>query len=305
MKILIQNRFLAVVSIPFPSLYKVRYICREMYPVLFELGPLKLYTYGLMMALGFLAATIWGARRARNYRINPDFISNLSWVYIIGGVIGGRATFLLVEEGVEELFSWRFFEIWQGGMVFYGGLIVAILATYFFCRSKRISFWVIADILAPCIAIGHALGRVGCVFAGCCYGKQCDLPWAITFTNPRGLAPLNIPLHPTQLYEFLGNLAIAGLLVLIERTKSLSRGTLFALYIFMYALLRGTVEVYRGDFARGFVTFGGMYENEWLSTSTFISIVMVAVSLIIWIVNRGHPSGYARSGPTYRDRQKK
>ncbi len=260
-----------------------------MYPVLLEFGPLRLYSYGLMMALGFLAATMWGAKRAPRYGVDPNFIGDLSWVYIIGGIIGGRATFLLVEESLDDLFSFRFFEIWNGGMVFYGGLIVAILATLIYCRRKMVPFWSIADILAPAVALGHAFGRVGCVFAGCCFGKQCDLPWAITFSNPAGLAPLNIPLHPTQLYEVVGNLGIIGLLLLAERRK-LARGSLFAFYLFLYAILRGVVEAYRGDFARGFVTFGDLYENEWLSTSTFISAIMVVVAGAIWWMNRRYPS---------------
>jgi phosphatidylglycerol:prolipoprotein diacylglycerol transferase len=170
-------------------------------------------------------------------------------------------------------------------MVYYGGLIAVVLSGWIFCKVKRAPFFDIIDVVAPCLALGHAIGRIGCLFAGCCYGKLCELPWAITFTHPRSLAPLNVKIHPTQLYEFLGNLIIVGILVWIERYPR-SRGQLFSIYLLLYAILRGSVEIFRGDTERGFVEFNGLYPNEWLSTSTFISIAMIFVAALIYWTNR-------------------
>ncbi len=256
-----------------------------MYPLLLELGPIKLYSYGLMMAIGFFLAIHWGMRRALRYGVSSEFISNLSWILVLGGIIGGRAAYLAVEESIDELFSLKFFEVWQGGMVFYGGFILAVIGALFYSRKHNVPFLTVADILSPCIALGHALGRVGCLLAGCCFGKQCDLPWAIEFTHPLSLAPLHIRLHPTQIYESLGNFIVIALLLLIER-KQKFRGQIFAIYLVLYAILRASVEVFRGDVERGFITFGGLYPNEWLSTSTGIAIVMTSIALLIYFKQR-------------------
>lgn len=256
-----------------------------MHPVLFKIGSFEFYSYGLMMAVSFLVSFFWLSHRAPRYKVNPLVMENIVWVILIAGILGGRAGYLIIEESIEDLFSLRFFEIWKGGMVYYGGFIAVVISGYLYCRIKKAPFFDIIDIVAPCLALGHAIGRIGCLFAGCCYGKICELPWAITFTHPRSLAPLHLKLHPTQVYEFLGNLIIVGILLIIEKYPR-SRGQLFAIYLALYAVLRGSVEIYRGDAERGFVEFGGIYPNEWLSTSTFISIVMLAVAGMIYWANR-------------------
>jgi phosphatidylglycerol:prolipoprotein diacylglycerol transferase len=255
------------------------------YPLLFQIGALKLYTYGLMMAVGFFAAIQWGMRRASRYNVSEDFISNLSWIMVIGGVLGGRLGYFLFEQSPADIFSLRFLEFQKGGMVFYGGFIVAVIGSYIYSRKHGIPFLTVADIMGPPIALGHAFGRLGCLMAGCCYGKHCELPWAITFHHPMSLAPLNIPIHPTQIYESLGLFAIAGALHLFQKRQKFM-GQMFAMYLALYAILRTTVELYRGDEDRGYVTLWGMYPNEWLSTSTAIGAGMLAVALAIYLKYR-------------------
>lgn len=256
-----------------------------MHPLLLQLGPLKLYTYGLMMAVGFFVAIQWGMRRATRYKVKEDFISNLSWIMVLGGVLGGRMGYFVFEQSAADIFSFKFLEFQKGGMVFYGGFIVAVIGSYIYSRKHKVAFLTVADIMGPPIAIGHALGRLGCLMAGCCYGSHCELPWAITFRNPLSLAPLNIPLHPTQIYESLGLFAIAGGLHLFQKQQKY-RGQMFALYLAAYAILRTTVELYRGDQERGFFDFWGMYSNEWLSTSTLIGAGMLILSLVIYLTHR-------------------
>lgn len=263
-----------------------------MYPILLQLGPIKLYTYGLMMALGFIFAIQWATRRAPRYGVSADFISDLSIWIIVGGIVGGRMGFLAIEESISDVFSFRFFEIWKGGMVFYTGLFGAVLAIYIYSKKKGQSFFTVADICAAPLALGHFFGRLGCVAAGCCYGKQCELPWAITFTNPLGLAPLNVPLHPTQLYDALSNLIIIGLLSLSQKHQKYN-GQIFVRYLALYAVGRSIVEYFRGDSSRGFVDFWGIYPNEWLSTSTFVGICMLIAATIIHFRMKNIPTTFS------------
>ncbi len=241
------------------------------------------------MAIGFLVAITWATKRAPKYGVSPNFVSNLSFWIIVSSILGGRLVFMLISEPLEDLFSFKFFEVWNGGMVFYGGFLGAVLGSSIYCRIHRVRFFTVADIIAPTIILAQAIGRVGCFLAGCCHGKQCDLPWAVTFENPLSIAPLHIPLHPTQLYEMVGDLAIVGLLLLIQRRQKFE-GQILVGYLCLYAVLRSIVEVYRGDTIRGFVTFWDLYPNEWLSTSTFISAMMFAVAIIIWYKQRNIPT---------------
>ncbi len=262
-----------------------------MYPILLDLGPIKLYAYGLLMALGFFFAINWSAQRATRYKVSREFISNVGIWIIVGGIVGGRVAFLAVEETWTDIFTFKLFEVWNGGMVFYGGLVCAILASWGYCKRKGVEFITLADIAAPTIAFGQIFGRLGCFMAGCCYGKQCDLPWAVSFTHPLSLAPKNVYLHPTQLYEPLGNLLVIAIILLIERKfATRQKGLIFVTYLSLYAIVRVTVEAFRGDSERGFVTFWDMYPNEWLSTSTAISAVMLLISAIIFWMYRGRPS---------------
>lgn len=260
-----------------------------MYPVLYQLGPIKLYTYGLMMALGFLSAIHWATKRAPKYGVRPEFISDLSIWIIVGGIVGGRVGFLAIEESISDVFSFRFFEIWKGGMVFYTGLIGALLAIVYFCRRHRQNFFTVADICAPALALGHFFGRLGCIAAGCCYGKQCELPWAFTFTNPLSLAPLHVPLHPTQAYDAASNLLIILILLSIQRRQKYN-GQIFVVYLVLYAIGRSIVEQFRGDTARGFVDFWGLYSNEWLSTSTFVAAISISIALALHFRLKNTPS---------------
>jgi phosphatidylglycerol:prolipoprotein diacylglycerol transferase len=167
--------------------------------------------------------------------------------------------------------------------VFYGGLIGAVLATVVLLRRKKISFWTFADAAAPSVALGQAFGRVGCFLAGCCWGRECALPWAVTFTSPVARenvgVPLGVPLHPTQVYEALGTLVLCVLLVRFER-RAFS-GETFARYVVGYALLRGTIEFFRGD-PRGEV-LGVM------STSQFIAACGALAGLAIYALRRRTP----------------
>lgn len=175
-----------------------------MYPILAEIGRFKLYTYGVFVALGFVIASEFAAREARRVGESPARILDIAFWFVIAGIIGARILFIFmnIDEYVEEPI--KILKVWEGGLAWYGGIVGALLSAYIYTRRHKMSFAKTLDIIAPAAALGLAIGRWGCFSAGCCYGKHTELPWAVTFTDPRSLAITGVPIHPTQVYESLG-----------------------------------------------------------------------------------------------------
>ena len=239
-----------------------------MHPVLFTLGPLTIHTYGVLIASGFLAGMFLAVREAKRQGINPDRILDLGMYILAAAVIGSRILDVAVEYKYYAAHPLEIFMIWRGGLVFYGGFIAALLTGVWYLNRHRLPIWKTGDILAPSIALGQAIGRLGCLSAGCCYGKPTTLPWGITFTDPGSLAMLGVPLHPTQLYESVGDFGIFLGLYLFRKKKAFD-GQVFWLYVLCYSVLRFLVEMVRGDAVRGFVHIAGLT----LSTSQAVGIV--------------------------------
>ncbi len=247
-----------------------------MHPVLIQFGKFTIYTYGFFVALGFLTAIFVARHEARRVGKNDEKIMDLSFWVVIGAVIGARLLYVLT---VPEAFMdnpLEIFKLWNGGLVFYGGFIFATIVAMVYMKKHHMSVLQTADIIAPAIAIGHSIGRVGCFFAGCCYGRACQLPWAVTFTDPDSLAPTGVQLHPTQLYAVLGNLMIFIFLMLFRPYKKFA-GQLFLLYIMIYGLTRSLIEVFRDDF-RGDFLFGV------LSVSQSIGLSLAAGAAVLLVV---------------------
>jgi phosphatidylglycerol:prolipoprotein diacylglycerol transferase len=250
------------------------------YPELFSIGPITLYTYGVLLAASYLLGLWLAMRRARAWGIDANRVLDLGIYIIIAALIGAKLLLLIVDfeqfsRSPEELLS-----LARSGGVFYGGLILAIAVAFWYIGKHRLPFWTTCDVFAPGIALGHVTGRLGCFAAGCCYGRPTDVSWAVIFTNPDAAAnvgtPLGIPLHPTQLYEAGAELLILGLLLATEKKGRPFPGRTFWAYMFLYAVSRYIIEIYRGD-PRG--EFLGM------STSQFISVVLAPLSLamLIWL----------------------
>jgi phosphatidylglycerol:prolipoprotein diacylglycerol transferase len=237
-----------------------------MHPDLFSIGPITIHTYGVMVAIGFLLGIGLALRQARKEGIPSEKISDLSFYLLLAAVIGSRIFYILLNPGPYIKNPVAILKIWEGGLVFYGGLIFAVITGVIYIKKHNLSLWQIADIFAPSIAVGHAIGRLGCFFAGCCHGRPADLPWAVTFTDPHSLAPLGMALHPTQLYEAGGEF-INFLILLLLRKRQTFRGEVFWSYVILYSILRFFVEFFRGDAARGMLT-------QELSVAQAISIVM-------------------------------
>lgn len=263
-----------------------------MYPILIKI-PLfglfgrefiPIYGYGVMVAAGFLLGSWYVGRQAKKFGEDPAKALDLVFYILIASILGSRILHVLVADR-ESFFQnpLVLFKIWEGGLVFYGGFIGALLASVWFFKKHRLPAWKYCDFFAPAVALGHALGRIGCFLAGCCYGSPLlEKTWySIVFPpNPSSLAPANIPLVPTQLLESLAEFLIfLGLNWGLKRKKF--DGQIISLYIMSYAAFRFTIEFWRGDFDRG-VVFG-----SWMSTSQFVAMVLFAIGGGMYVYRRG------------------
>jgi len=241
-----------------------------MYPVLLRFGPLTIHTYGFLLAIGFLIGMGVALMQAKKEGIPSDKILDLGFYILLAAIIGSRLFFILINLGHYIQNPLDVFKIWEGGLVFYGGVILAVPTVIWYVKKNSLDIWNTADIFSPSIAVGHAFGRLGCFAAGCCYGKTAEsLPWGVIFTDPECLAPTNILLHPTQLYESAGEFINFLLLIAIRKNKAFN-GQIFMTYLLLYSVLRFIIEIFRGDAARGFLIPG-------ISVSQGISILMFLV----------------------------
>jgi phosphatidylglycerol:prolipoprotein diacylglycerol transferase len=249
-------------------------------PELFEIGRFTVYTYGVLLAAAYLIGLKYATVRARARGLDPARTLDLGIYIIISALIGAKLLLVLVEFDTFRRNPGELLTLARSGGVFYGGLILAVGVALWYMRRHRFPVWTTCDAFAPAIALGHAIGRLGCLAAGCCYGSITSMPWAVTFTDPRAAAnvgtPLNEPLHPVQLYESGAELLVLGLLLATERRGRPFPGRTFWLYLLLYGVSRFVIEFFRGD-PRGMV-FGV------LSTSQFISILVVPLSAIMLVV---------------------
>lgn len=223
-----------------------------MYPVLFKIGNMGIYTYGLFVALGLLTAIFVTKKLAVPQGIKAQLVTDIFFVILISAVIGSRLLYVVINWKAFQNNLLDIFTIWNGGLVFFGGFITAVIGACIYAKKQNLEIFKTADLLAPGVALGHSVGRIGCFFAGCCYGKACDLPFAIRFTHPDTLAPHNVYLHPTQLYMMLSNLILFGILFLIYRKRKFN-GQVFLIYIMLYSVFRSFIEFFRGDFRGDFI----------------------------------------------------
>jgi phosphatidylglycerol:prolipoprotein diacylglycerol transferase len=244
-----------------------------MHPILLKLGPISVHTYGFFLALGMLAGITMARSEARRYKLDPDRIMDICFYVIIAAIVGSRLFYVLTNPSFYVNHPLEIFKIWTGGLVFYGGFVGAALAAVCYLRLHPLPLGKVADIAAVAVPLGHFFGRIGCFFAGCCYGGVCEKPWAIIFRNPDSLAPLNIPLHPTQLYESSANLMIFFAILAFRHHKRFD-GQLFLIYIILYGVSRSIIEMFRGDFR-------GMFFFKIFSISQIIAIAFVIASLIL------------------------
>lgn len=244
-----------------------------MYPVLFQLGSFTVFTYGLFVALGFISLMSVTRYYFKALSISQNEVNNIFLVGFFSALIGARLMYISLNWGAFKTNVPDIFKVWNGGLVFFGGFVFTVPVVVIYLKLKNMDIWQTADILSPGLALGHAFGRIGCFFAGCCYGKECHMPIAAFFTHPKTLAPLNIGLHPTQLYEAVSNFILFFILAWLMKIKK-KQGTVFLVYMILYSMDRMIIEFFRGDI-RGYFFF------DFISISQGIAVLVLAAALVI------------------------
>jgi len=256
------------------------------FPQLFHIGRFFLPTYGLLVSTGVLIGLWISVRNSEKQGINPEHAWNLGILVVLCGIIGAKILYIVNDWNSYtahpgEIFS---FATLQAGGVFSGGLIGAFAMAAWYVRKHHMPALRTCDAFAPGLALGHALGRVGCFAAGCCYGKPTTHFWGVTFKNPLAQAwvgtPLGIPLEPTQLFESAVELANFFILMWILKRKKFD-GQVFGAYLFLYGVARYFLEFIRDDPGRGSV-FGGA-----MTGTQLISIGLVLSGGLIWWLRPG------------------
>jgi phosphatidylglycerol:prolipoprotein diacylglycerol transferase len=253
-----------------------------MYPKLITIGSFSLPTYGVLVALAFLVALWMTSRLAREARLNPESVINLGVYCALAGILGAKVLMIALDPTLRtnpaEIFS---LSTLQSAGIFYGGLIAALITAYVYMRHTGLPVLKTSDIFAPGLALGHGIGRLGCFAAGCCWGRPTHLPWAVTFTNPDARAvgvPIGIPLHPTQLYETLAELAICATLCIFLRRPH-KNGAIIGGYLALYGVARFLVEFLRVHDDSN--PLGGPFSLE-----QWISLVLAAAGLYLIVFRR-------------------
>lgn len=234
------------------------------------IGPVTFHMYGIMIAIGFFSALVMTLYRGKKRGFDEDIIYGIFFCAVIGGLIGTRLLYYIVE--IPQIVKnpsilWDF----KNGYVVYGGIIGGILCSLWYCRRKKTAFLPYFDLVVPAVALAQGFGRMGCLFAGCCYGRPTDAWFGITFRNSN-FAPVGVKLVPTQPISSAGDFLICGLLLLYAKSRP-KTGRVAAMYLLLYGVGRFAVEFLRDDY-RGSVGI--------LSTSQLISIGIVAASIVMF-----------------------
>jgi phosphatidylglycerol---prolipoprotein diacylglyceryl transferase len=252
-----------------------------MHPILFHFGSLPIYTYGVLVATGFLVGLWYGTRQAPKVGLSSVFVWNLGIYAILIGLICSKLWLVLSEWDYYAANPGQVFSVqtFQSAGTFYGGLLGAIIWVIVYSRIHQAPLLPVLDVASAPLALGHSIGRVGCFVAGCCYGKPTSLPWGVTFTSPIAAriagTPLNVSVHPTQLYEAAAELLNFFLLVWLGRRQKFS-GQVAGAFLILYGIERGAIEFLRGDPGRT------MMFHDAVSLMQMVSLGLVVAGALLW-----------------------
>ncbi len=249
-----------------------------MHPNAFNIWILHIQWYGIMAAVGFLVAVSVLQANRQHVKMSKAEVSDVGLFALIAGVLGARILYVMRFWDTQFKYQLgKIIRIDEGGLVFFGGFILATLFLIIYAKKKKISLMALLDIFAPALAIGHAFGRIGCFLNGCCFGKPCDASWAVTF--PKGSIPAtkypDISIHPVQLYETAENFIL--FIILYFCVKKLKKGQTAAIYLTSYGMLRFTNEFFRGDHHQVDIYYG-------LTPAQIKALIFVPIGIIWFIV---------------------
>ena len=238
-----------------------------MHPILFKLGPLTIYSYGVMVACAFGVTALLIRYRSPEFGIpRPQAMDLVIWV-LVGGILGARALYILVNPYHFLSRPVEIFMLHHGGLIFFGGLGGGLIGAVLFIRKEGLSFADTSDLIASYIALGQAIGRIGCLLNGCCYGRPTNLPFGILFPGEKA------PLHPTQIYESLACLAIFIFLLSLQAKRPFKL-SIFLLYLILYSVFRFFNEYFRGDNLQAFLG---------LTLGQIIYLLLFFVGVVVYI----------------------
>lgn len=235
-----------------------------------QIGPLTLHMYGIMIAIGFMSAFLISEKRAKKYGLNPDILYGIFWCAVFGGALGSKLLYYTVN--IQEVIKDPSIILdFQNGWVVYGGIIGGVFASFLYCKFKKADFAAYADLVLPAVAFAQGCGRIGCFFAGCCYGRETDSLLGITYWQS-DFAPNGVKLIPTQIYSSIGDFALAFLLMAYAKKKP-AKGRVAAGYCILYSIGRFVIEIFRNDYRGEYGPF---------STSQLISVFILAAGIGIY-----------------------
>lgn len=256
-----------------------------MFPILLRLGPFTLFgstfgpfslhTYGILVAAGFVVALLVILRGAKREGLPAEPTMDLAFMTVLSAIVGSRLLYVALNFGEYLAEPLRAFKVWEGGLVFHGGLLLAIPVCRYVIRRAGLPLWRTADVFAPAIAVGQAVGRLGCFAAGCCYGCPTGQTWGMTYTDPEALAPLHVPLFPVQLFSSLSGWVIFGTLLLYRRHRR-AEGQVFWLYLVLASVARVIEDLFRSKDATSAIL-------PWLTTTQAIGIALGGAGLVLFM----------------------
>ncbi len=249
-----------------------------MRPILFRIGEIGLPAYGFMLVISFLVAIILVKRYAKKFNVPASIIENLAFYVMLGVIAGGRILYVIFHWPQYENDLMGIFRIWEGGMMFFGGFLGGVAASLIYLKKEKIPILLVADIIAPAIALGEFFTRIGCFLNGCCFGMPSDLPWAVKFPEDcvAGGSPVaDFTLHPTQIYD-----SLFGLALFLFLSKSLykphKQGQIFAFYLIFSGVFRFGID---------FIRFYEDSANFWINQIIALGLILVGAVIII----KAHP----------------
>ncbi|MBI1357166.1 MAG: prolipoprotein diacylglyceryl transferase [Acidobacteria bacterium] len=268
-----------------------------MYPRLFTIGPFSLPTYGALVALAFLLGLHLAGKLARRSGLPADHVTNMGVHIALAAILGAKLFLILSHADYYFADPKRLFtvEALQAGGVFYGGLLAALGVAYYYVKRHGLPWLRTADVFAPAAAAGHAVGRLGCFAAGCCWGRPTDEPWGVVFSDPRAHeftgVPLGVHLHPTQLYESFGT-ALVALFLYRRFLRPHADGVILGWYLILYSSFRFVVEFFRDDAARPMVL-----GSDTLSATQWVAMGLIVAGCALLLRNRHRAPAPAAAQP--------
>ncbi|MBD3367836.1 MAG: prolipoprotein diacylglyceryl transferase [Candidatus Eisenbacteria bacterium] len=260
-----------------------------MKPVLFSIGSFPVRSYGVAMALAFLLGIWLARRRARDQGLDPDTIIDFSFYVIVLSIVGARAVFVAQHWSYFQLHPAGIVRIWDGGLAQYGGVLAGLATGLIYFARKGIDPWRGADIVAPSVALGIAVGRIGCFLNGCCFGRPCSLPWAVRFPADSHAAELfpGQAVHPTQLYESGAALLILAVLLIADRRKPFHGFTLW-FFVMLLAVFRFLVDPIR-QYGEASIAFRAGETAVTMNQLAGLILIAVAAVFMAVLARRGRP----------------